>query len=150
MPCHGPSYCTTWSGTCCCFTADEPCAQFLANQFVFNHLYLLNTKIRKFSPQSLDLASCFSLITLHPFLQHTFALPCFIPLLHIIPLYPHPVLYHCIALYPCLTPFHVFPHITSPPTPAVSISHKLLTTVPGYYHLPPDCTLRASLGLCFD
>ena len=60
--------------------------------------------------------------------------------------YPHIILLHTFALL-CLA---LFPCIASPPSPTDSISYELLATVPGDYPLPPDHTLRASLGLCFD
>ena len=76
------SCCTMWSGsqgTCCHFTKDEPCTQFLDVWFVFNCLYLLHTRNEEIFPQSADLTSSFSLITLCHLLQHTLASPCFIP-----------------------------------------------------------------------
>ena len=55
-----------------------------------------------------------------------------------------------LTLYHHLTLFHVISLCHLAPCPTASISHRLLATMPGDHPLPPDHTLRASLGLHFN
>ena len=127
---------------------------------------------REVFPQSLDLASHLSLITLCPPLQlysclaslHTFAMPHTLVLPHTLVspctlVLPHTLILLCTLTLLCTLVLlctlaslclTLFPCVTSPPSPTISISHRLLATAPGDYPLPLNCTLRASLGLCFD
>ena len=107
-------------------------------------------------PQSLDLASHLSLITLHPPLQlyspltslcaftapYTLVSPCTLISPHNLVLLCTLVTLHTLAMLHLTS----FPHITSPPIPTISISHRLLSTMPGDYPLPMNHTLRASLS----
>ena len=106
--------------------------------FIFK-LPVFTVEKKEVFPQSSDLASRFSLITLCLFLQciftssHLASHSCF-------------TLYFCCALHLHLTLFC----IASPYSPTIFTCHELISTTPRDNPLPPDHTLKASLGLYFD
>ena len=122
------SHCATWSGTYCSFASDEPCALYLT------HLYL------PFNPDNLRYK-----------FPPEFRLRKSIQPDHFTPFYPMCI---CPPLPLTFAMLHLLcrasHHIALPCSPTVLTHYKLIAITFGDYPLPPDHTLRATLGSHFD
>ena len=87
-------HCAAWSGSCCCFISDMPCAQFHDYHLYLNGLYIPYNRER-FSPRVQTKQVHSAWLCCAPFLQCTFTSP-------------HVALYLCPSLYLHLAPFCIF------------------------------------------